>query len=147
MRADAEPLPDLLKFAGQALRVPEKPLFFVETLTFPLAGGIEAVMLLIFESWIGPEQFVATPAPAFSFCHRRIPPVGRIIDATDQGENQDWIEGILGRKESLSTVSTELTKERKKEAKKERKRYDYCFLSQRTKTSPPNWQGAVKTSQ
>jgi hypothetical protein len=107
MRTDTEPIPDLLEFAGQALRVSEKPLFFVETLAFPLTRGIGAVMLLIFESWIVPEQFVTTPAPAFSFCHRRIPPVGRIIDATDQGENQDWIEGIRGQMENLSTVSTE----------------------------------------
>jgi len=89
IRTDAEPIPDLLEFAGQALRVPEKPLFFVETLAFPLAGEGRAVMLFIFESWIGPEQFVAIPAPVFSFCHRRIPPVGRIIDAIAQEEDQD----------------------------------------------------------
>ena len=39
---------------------------------------------------------------------------------------------------ALSTVSTELTKERKKVPKKERKHYGYYFLSQRTKIPPPN---------
>jgi hypothetical protein len=39
---------------------------------------------------------------------------------------------------ALSTVSTKLTKERKKVPKKERKHYGYYFLSPRTKIPPPN---------
>ena len=119
VRPGTEPIPDLLEFAGQTLWVPEKPLFLVETLAFPLAGEGGAVMLFIFESWIGPEQFVATPAPVFSFCHRRIPPVERIIDETAQEEDQDWIRGIRGRRTYPPNPQNE---QRKKKRSKKRKK-------------------------